>query len=196
MKLEFLSKSVDYVGGEPYKTRVVLGNSEGAIYPVFFDPSYISKDAGELYKLAMGMILSDNFPDKGQNEKLNEINDELGKNKKISEDNKKALDEIFKMGELLSLLAVDIRDGLNKNLYLKLAKTIRPLTKGKTYSNGDIVAMPYLYEQNPAWQKGTPTIFKFNSIENKDYACKTGSTDELQQLLQQHIVEIVLPRLD
>lgn len=196
MKLEFLSKSVDYVGGEPYKTRVVLGNSEGVIYPVFFDPSYISKDAGELYKLAMGMILSDNFPDKGQNEKLNEINDELGKNKKISEDNKKALDEIFKMGELLSLLAVDIRDGLNKNLYLKLAKTIRPLTKDKTYSNGDIVAMPYLYEQNPAWQKGTPTIFKFNSIENKDYACKTGSTDELQQLLQQHIVEIVLPRLD
>ena len=83
MKLEFLSKSVDYKGGEPYKTRVVLGNSEGAIYPVFFDPTYISKDAGELYKLAMGMVLSDNFPDKGQNEKINEINDELGKNKKI-----------------------------------------------------------------------------------------------------------------
>ena len=61
--------------------------------------------------------------------------------------------KFFKMGELLSLLAVDIRDGLNKNLYLKLAKTIRPLTKDKTYSNGDIVAMPYLYEQNPAWQK-------------------------------------------
>lgn len=195
MKLEFLSKSVDYVGGEPYKTRVVLGNSEGAIYPVFFDPTYISKDAGELYKLAMGMILSDNFPDKGQNEKINEINDELGKNKKISEDNKKALDEIFKMGELLSLLAVDIRDGLNKNLYLKLAKTIRPLTKDKTYSNGDIVAMPYLYDQNSAWKKGTLTIFKFNSIENKDYTCKTGSIDELQQLLQQHIVEMVMPRL-
>lgn len=195
MKLEFLSKSVDYVGGEPYKTRVVLGNSEGAIYPIFFEPSYISKDAGELYKLAMDTVLSENFPDKGQNEKLNTINDELGKNKKITEDNKKALDEIFKIGELLSLLAVDIRDGLNKNLYLKLAESIRPLTKGKTYSNGDIVSMPYLYEQNPLWKKGTPTIFKFNSIENKEYVCENGSSDELQQLLQQHIIETVMPRI-
>lgn len=188
MKLEFLSKSVDYVGGEPYKTRVVLGNSEGAIYPIFFKPSYISKDAGELYKLAMDMVLSENFPDKGQNEKINEINDELEKNKN-------ALDEIFKIGEILSLLAVDIRDGLNKNLYLKLAKSIRPLIKGKTYSNGDIIAMPYLYEQNPVWKKGTPTIFKFNSIENKKYVCENGSADELQQLLQQHIIEIVMPRI-
>ena len=56
MKLEFLSKSVDYIGGEPYKTRVVLGNSEGAIYPIFFEPSSISKDAGELYKLAMDTV--------------------------------------------------------------------------------------------------------------------------------------------
>ena len=58
MKLEFLSKSLDYKGGEPYKTRVVLGNSEGVIYPAFFDPDFISKESGELFKLALEQILS------------------------------------------------------------------------------------------------------------------------------------------
>nr|DAR66431.1 MAG TPA: Protein of unknown function (DUF1366) [Caudoviricetes sp.] len=195
MKLEFLNKSLDYMNGEPYKTRVVLGNSEGAIHPVFFDPKYISKDAGELYKLAMDTILLENFPDKGQNDKINAVSDEVEQAKKLLNSNKKVLDEVYKMSELLSLIAVDIRDGLNKNLYLKLAKTVRPLTKDQVYSNNDIVAMPYLFDTNSRWTKGTPTIFKFNSIKNEDYTCKVGDSNELQQLLQQHIVEMVMPRL-
>lgn len=37
MKLEFTSKSLDYLNNDPYRTKVVLGNSEGAFYPIYFD---------------------------------------------------------------------------------------------------------------------------------------------------------------
>ena len=89
MKLEFLSKSVDYKGGEPYKTRVVLGNSEGAIYPVFFASDAITEEAGVLYKRAMDTVLMENFPDEGQSEKLNKIDKQIEENRKAVEGNQK-----------------------------------------------------------------------------------------------------------
>ncbi|MHA6270203.1 DUF1366 domain-containing protein, partial [Streptococcus anginosus] len=94
MKLEFLSKSVDYVGGEPYKTRVVLGNSEGAIYPVFFDPDFINKESGELFKLAWEKIYQENFPKKAENDKFNQVDEQLEKNKKAGEANKQKVEDV------------------------------------------------------------------------------------------------------
>lgn len=41
MKLEFISKSLDYLNNDPYRTKVVLGNTEGAFYPIYFDKDAI-----------------------------------------------------------------------------------------------------------------------------------------------------------
>ena len=73
MKLEFISKSLDYLNNDPYRTKVVLGNSEGAFYPVYFDKDAISKSDAELLELATGKIYQDNFPNRAENEKFNEI---------------------------------------------------------------------------------------------------------------------------
>ena len=73
MKLEFISKSLDYLNSDPYRTKVVLGNSEGAFYPVYFDKDAISKSDAELLELATEKIYQDNFPNRAENEKFNEI---------------------------------------------------------------------------------------------------------------------------
>ena len=73
MKLEFISKSLDYLNNDPYRTKVVLGNSEGAFYPVYFDKDAISKPDAELLNLATEKIYQDNFPSRAENEKFNVI---------------------------------------------------------------------------------------------------------------------------
>ena len=73
MKLEFISKSLDYLNNDPYRTKVVLGNSEGAFYPVYFDKDAISKPDAELFDLATEKIYQDNFPSRAENEKFNAI---------------------------------------------------------------------------------------------------------------------------
>ena len=73
MKLEFISKSLDYLNNDPYRTKVVLGNSEGAFYPVYFDKDAISKSDAELFNLATEKIYQDNFPNRAEDEKFNEI---------------------------------------------------------------------------------------------------------------------------
>lgn len=71
-KLRFLSKSLDYSGGEATRTRVVLGNDEGAIYPVFFEPAAIEKDGGELEVMALEVIYQINYPNRAEKEKFAE----------------------------------------------------------------------------------------------------------------------------
>ena len=73
MKLEFISKSLDYLNNDPYRTKVVLGNSEGAFYPVYFDKDAIGKSDAELLELATERIYQDNFPNRAENEKFNVI---------------------------------------------------------------------------------------------------------------------------
>ena len=73
MKLEFISKSLDYLNNDPYRTKVVLGNSEGAFYPIYFDKDAISKSDAELFSLALEKIYQDNFPNRAETEKFNVI---------------------------------------------------------------------------------------------------------------------------
>ena len=73
MKLEFISKSLDYLNNDPYRTKVVLGNSEGAFYPVYFDKDAISKPDAELLNLATEKIYQDNFPSRAEDERFNKI---------------------------------------------------------------------------------------------------------------------------
>ena len=77
MKLEFISKSLDYLNNDPFRTKVVLGNSEGAFYPVYFDKDAISKSDAELLELATEKIYQDNFPNRAEDEKFNAIGERL-----------------------------------------------------------------------------------------------------------------------
>lgn len=193
MKLEFLSKSLDYKGGEPYKTRVVLGNSEGAIYPVFFSPDAIAEEAGALYKRAMDTVLMENFPDTGQNEKLNKIDKQLEENKKAGEANKQKVEDVATLTDVLISLAITRDGGMEQSAYAKVAAIIKPLVKEQRYTNGDIVAMPYPFDTNPKWKQGTATIFRFTTREDDGYTYKGQMVEDM---LQQGVLTIVLPRLN
>ena len=94
MKLEFISKSLDYLNSDPYRTKVVLGNSEGAFYPVYFDKDAISKSDAELFSLASEKIYQDNFPGRAENEKFNAIGERLAKIDDITEEATKNLEKI------------------------------------------------------------------------------------------------------
>ena len=94
MKLEFISKSLDYLNNDPYRTKVVLGNSEGAFYPVYFDKDAISKSDAELLDLATEKIYQDNFPGRAENEKFNAIGERLAKIDDITEEATKNLEKI------------------------------------------------------------------------------------------------------
>lgn len=193
MKLEFLSKSVDYVGGEPYKTRVVLGNSEGAIYPVFFDPDFISKESGELFKLARDKIFFVNFPDKAETDKFNQIDEQLEKNKKAGEANKQKVEDVATLTDVLISLAITRDGGMEQSAYAKVAAIIKPLVKEQRYTNGDIVAMPYPFDTNPKWPQGTATIFKFQMQQSEGY---TYQNQTVAEMLQKGVLTIVMPKIE
>lgn len=193
MKLEFLSKSVDYVGGEPYKTRVVLGNGDGAIYPVFFDPDFINKENGELFKLALDQIYFVNFPDKAERDKFNQIDEKLEENKKAGEVNKQKVEDISTLTDVLISLAVTQNGGMELSAYAKVAAIIKPLEKEKRYTNGDIVAMPYPFDANPKWPKGTATILRFTMPQDDSYTYKG---QKIEDMLQKGALSIVLPKLN
>ena len=77
MKLEFISKSLNYLNNDHYRTKVVLGNSEGAFYPIYFDKDAISKSDAELFDLSLEKIYLDNFPNRAENEKINVIGEKI-----------------------------------------------------------------------------------------------------------------------
>lgn len=193
MKLEFLSKSLDYKGGEPYKTRVVLGNSEGAIYPVFFESDFISKESGELFKLALDQIYFVNFPDKAERDKFNQIDEQLEKNKKDGEANKQKVEDVSTLTDVLISLAVTQDGGMEQHAYSKVAAVIEPLVKEKRYTNGDIVAMPYPFDANPKWAQGAATIFKFQMQQSEGY---TYQNQTVAEMLQKGVLTIVMPKIE
>mgnify|MGYP006349310431 CR=1 FL=1 len=94
MKLEFISKSLDYLNNDPYRTKVVLGNSEGAFYPIYFDKDAISKSDAVLLELATEKIYQDNFPGRAENEKFNVIGKRLAKIDDITEEATKNLEKV------------------------------------------------------------------------------------------------------
>lgn len=193
MKLEFLSKSVDYKGGEPYKTRVVLGNSEGAIYPVFFASDAITEEAGVLYKRAMDTVLMENFPDEGQSEKLNKIDKQIEENQKAVEGNQKKVADIKTLTDVLVSVAISVQGGMDRTAYSKVAALIAPLMQDKRYTSGDIVAMPYPFNTNPKWTQGTATIFKFQMQQSEGY---TYQNQTVAEMLQKGVLSVILPKIE
>ena len=108
MKLEFISKALDYLNNDPYRTKVVLGNSEGAFYPIYFDKDAISKPDAELFDLSLEKIYQDNFPNRAENEKFNVIDNTI----------EEATQTIGKMDERVQLSTA------SRSAFLKVVMTL------------------------------------------------------------------------
>lgn len=97
MKFEYDSKSKEYdASGAAYATKVVLRNRDGAYVPVFLPAKKIDLSNTELLELALEVIYQENFPQRAENEKFNELDKKI---KEYEALNKKATDTIAKMEE-------------------------------------------------------------------------------------------------
>lgn len=97
MKFEYESKSKEYdASGAAYATKVILRNRDGAYVPVFLPADKIDLSNTELLELALEVIYQENFPQRAENEKFNEL---VKKIKEYEALNKKATDTIAKMEE-------------------------------------------------------------------------------------------------
>lgn len=86
MKLSFNSKSQEIgLDGTISGTRVVLSNNEGGFLPIMLPADKISLSNSELEELALAVVYQENFRDKYENEKFNEITADLEKHKENSE---------------------------------------------------------------------------------------------------------------
>lgn len=80
MKLKFGSKSQEFaVDGTVTGTKVTLTNDEGAFYPVMLSADKISLSNSELEEAALEVIYQENFPQRAENEKFNEIGERIAK---------------------------------------------------------------------------------------------------------------------
>ena len=169
MKLEYAQKSQEYdASGTASTTKVTLVNSDGAYVPVFLPADKIGLSNTELFELAMETLYQENFPQRAENERFSKVAQELQKNKEATDkaeqaasENKENLDTVSAITEVLIALAISQNGGMPTYAYNKVAGFIKPLIKSTRYGNGDIVAMPYPFDTNPKWPKGTKTIFKF-----------------------------------
>ena len=94
MKLKFLSKNLEYIGAEPIEVQVILGNDDGAYYPIKFPKDYLDKTEAELYLLAIEKMYQINFSNRAEDEKFNEIGKRLAKIDDITEEATKNLEKI------------------------------------------------------------------------------------------------------
>lgn len=201
MKLEYGSKSLEYDGsGAVSATKVTLVNANGANVPILLPADKISLSNTELFELALESLYEENFPNRAENEKFSKVAQELQKNKEAAAqaeqavtETKENLDTVSAITEVLIALAVSQNGGMATHAYSKVAAFIKPLAKDKRYNNGDIVAMPYPYDTNPKWPKGTQTIFKFQMQATEGYTWKEQS---LAEMLQQGVLTVVMPRID
>ena len=97
MKFEYESKSKEYdASGAASATKVILRNRDGAYVPVFLPIDKIDLSNTELLELALEVIYQENFPQRAENEKFNELDKKI---KEYEALNKKATDTIAKMEE-------------------------------------------------------------------------------------------------
>lgn len=201
MKLEYGTKSLEYDGsGVASATKVTLVNSSGAVVPILLPADKISLSNTELFDLALDVIYQENFPQRAENERFSKVSQELQKNKEAADkaeravtETKENLDTVSAITEVLIALAISQNGGMPTHTYNKVASFVKPLVKSTRYNNGDIVAMPYPYDTNAKWPKGTQTIFKFQMQATEGYTWKEQS---LSEMLQQGVLTVVMPRIE
>ncbi|AWL26777.1 DUF1366 domain-containing protein [Streptococcus suis] len=94
MKFKFLTKSTEWLGPSPHRTIVVVGNEEGATIPYAFDKEAINLTDSELFDMAMEKMYQENFPNRAEDEKFNEIGKRLAKVDDITEEATKNLEKV------------------------------------------------------------------------------------------------------
>ena len=100
MKFEYESKSKEYdASGAAYATKVVLKNRDGAYVPVFLPVDKIDLSNTEILTEALEVIYQENFPQRAENEKFNELDEKIREYEALS---KKATETITKMEEQMT----------------------------------------------------------------------------------------------
>lgn len=135
MKFEYESKSKEYdASGAAYATKVILRNRDGAYVPVFLPVEKIDLSNTELLNEALEVIYQENFPQRAENEKFNELDTKIKEYEALS---KKATDTIAKMEEQIkkqqdasNTAQVTLMDIVDK-LYDKKVLTDEDLTDNK-----------------------------------------------------------------
>lgn len=95
MKFEYASKSQEYdASGAASATKVVLKNTDGAIVPVFLPVEKIDLSNTELLNAALEVIYQENFPQRAETEKFNDLDEKI---KEYNVLNEKAAETIAKM---------------------------------------------------------------------------------------------------
>ncbi|AYP29602.1 hypothetical protein SW15_022 [Streptococcus phage SW15] len=101
MKFEYDSKSKEYdASGAAYATKVVLKNRDGAYVPVFLPVDKIDLSNTELLNEALEVIYQENFPQRAENEKFNELDKKIAKYDEMIEKMQKSIDDSEKMTKL------------------------------------------------------------------------------------------------
>lgn len=201
MKLEYGTKSQEFdASGTASATKVTLVNSDGAIVPILLPADKISLSNTELFELALEALYQENFPQRAEKEKFNQVEAQLKQNKEMATkveqatvENKENLDMVSAITEVLSAVVVSQNGGMPTFAYVKVANFIKPLAKDKHYNNGDIISGAYPFDTNPKWPKGTLTIFQFQMQATEGYTWKEQS---LAEMLQQGVLTVVMPRID
>ena len=115
MKLKFNSKSQEFEQDGTVKgTKVTLTNGEGAFYPVTLPADKIELLNTELEELALEVVYQENFPQRAENEKFNEIGEKIAKYDEMIEKMQKAIDDSEKMTKL----ATATLNGLINQMYV------------------------------------------------------------------------------
>lgn len=128
MKFEYESKSKEYdASGAAYATKVVLKNRDGAYVPVFLPVDKIDLSNTELLTEALEVIYQENFPQRAENEKFNELDEKI---KEYEALNKKATENIAKMEEASSTAQETLMSIIDK-LYEKKVLSDEDLTDNK-----------------------------------------------------------------
>ena len=201
MKLEYGTKSLEYDGsGVASATKVTLVNSSGAVVPILLPADKISLSNTELFDLALESLYQENFPQRAENERFSKVNQELQKNKEVADkaeqaatETKENLNTVSAITEVLIALAISQSGGMPTHTYNKVASFVKPLVKSTRYNNGDIVAMPYPFDTNAKWPKGTQTIFKFQMQQSEGYTYKE---QDIADMLRQGVLTVVMPRIE
>lgn len=178
-KLEFKSKSLDYDLSNNKRTHVILVDDNNSVVHIYLDESAIELTNGELYSMAMQELYDVNFPNKAENDKFNKVEEKI--------------DAVDSAMDVIVAFAVSIKGSMNTHAYAKIASAAKPLVTGKRYGNGDVVVMPYPYDTNEKWPKGTPTIFSFTMQENEGYNYKS---QKVEDMIKQGSLSMVMPRFD
>lgn len=189
---ELASKPYTRGFGDDIKTVVEIRLSEGSRYSTNMrelagDRTGDSDDV--LIKAVLDIVKTEIDPSSA----IVQAQEQLKQAKEDLTANKEYLDTVSVITEVLIALAISQNGGMPTNAYAKVAAFIKPLAKDYRYSNGDIVAMPYPFETNPKWPKGTLTIFKFQMQEKEGYTYKEQA---LSDMLQQGVITVVMPRID